>query len=60
MSMLLILIPLSLMLVGVATWAFLWAVNAGQFDDLETPGWEILSEADDPAAAPPAPTVPDA
>lgn len=60
MSMLLILIPLSLMLVGVAAWAFLWAVNAGQFDDLETPGWEILSEADDPSAVPPAPTVPDA
>jgi len=30
-----LLIPLSLVLVGVAVWAFFWAVNRGQFDDLE-------------------------
>jgi cbb3-type cytochrome oxidase maturation protein len=44
MSMLLILIPLSLLLVVVAAWAFIWAVGSGQFDDLETPGWEILTD----------------
>lgn len=44
MSMLLILIPLSLMLIGVAVWAFIWAVGSGQFDDLETPAWDILSQ----------------
>lgn len=44
MSMVMILIPLSLLLVGVAIWAFFWAVNSGQFDDLETPGWEILTD----------------
>ncbi len=44
MSMLLILIPLSLVLVGVAVWAFIWAVGSGQFDDMETPAWEILTD----------------
>lgn len=51
MSMLLILITLSLVLVGVAVWAFLWAVNSGQFDDLDTPAWEILTESADSAAS---------
>ncbi len=45
MSMMFILIPLSLVLVGFAVWAFLWAVNSGQFDDLDTPGWDILTES---------------
>jgi cbb3-type cytochrome oxidase maturation protein len=44
MNLLLILIPLSLVLVIAAVWAYLWAVSSGQFDDLETPGWEILSD----------------
>jgi cbb3-type cytochrome oxidase maturation protein len=44
MSIVMVLIPLSLLLVGVAVWAFFWAVNSGQFDDLDTPGWEILTD----------------
>jgi cbb3-type cytochrome oxidase maturation protein len=44
MSILFILIPLSLVLVVFGIWAFFWAVGNGQFDDLETPGWEILVE----------------
>jgi len=44
MSILFILIPLSLLLVAFAAWAFFWAVGAGQFDDLESPGWEILND----------------
>ncbi len=52
MSMMLILIPLSLVLVGCAVWAFLWAVNSGQFDDLDTPAWEILTESESDATAP--------
>jgi cbb3-type cytochrome oxidase maturation protein len=47
MSILFILIPLSLLLVAFAAWAFFWAVGAGQFDDLESPGWEILSDGSD-------------
>lgn len=42
MSILYVLIPLGLVLVAVAAWAFFWAVGAGQFDDLDTPGWSVL------------------
>jgi cbb3-type cytochrome oxidase maturation protein len=45
MSMLFILVPLSLVLVAFAVWAFIWAVNAGQFDDLDSPAWDMLSDA---------------
>ena len=44
MSVVMVLIPLSLLLVGVAVWAFFWAVNSGQFVDVDTPGWEILTD----------------
>ena len=44
MTILLLLIPLSLVLVGVAAWAFAWAVRGGQFDDLDTPALDILGE----------------
>jgi cbb3-type cytochrome oxidase maturation protein len=52
MSSLLILVPLSLLLVGLAVWAFFWATNNGQFDDLDTPA--ISAILDDESA--PAPT----
>ena len=44
MNILLLLIPLSLMLVGLAAWAFVWAVRRGQFDDLDTPALDILGD----------------
>lgn len=44
MSILFVLIPLSLALVVCAGWAFFWAVGSGQFDDLESPGWEALRD----------------
>ena len=34
------------MLLAAAIWAFVWAVRKGQFDDLDTPALDILS--DDP------------
>ena len=37
MSILYVLIPLALLLLGIAVWAFFWAVGSGQFDDLDTP-----------------------
>jgi cbb3-type cytochrome oxidase maturation protein len=42
MSILFALIPLAVMLLAVAVWAFFWAVRSGQFDDLETPAVRIL------------------
>ncbi|MEJ2513998.1 MAG: cbb3-type cytochrome oxidase assembly protein CcoS [Gammaproteobacteria bacterium] len=53
MTILYLLIPLSLVLLGLAVWAFFWAVNSGQFDDLDSPAWRIL--LDDEKRPPPAP-----
>jgi cbb3-type cytochrome oxidase maturation protein len=39
-----VLIPLGLVLVGIGLWAFFWAVGSGQFDDLDSPGWSVLSD----------------
>lgn len=48
MDILFLLIPLGLVLLGVAIWGFLWAVRSGQFDDLEGPAHRILMDDDDP------------
>lgn len=42
MSLVSVLIPVTLVLVGFGVWAFFWAVRTGQFDELDVPGWEIL------------------
>ena len=57
MTILLLLIPLSLMLLGAAVWAFIWAVRKGQFDDLDTPALDILDDAPPRPSAPPAPAL---
>jgi cbb3-type cytochrome oxidase maturation protein len=44
MSIVLVLIPLSLALVLFGGWAFFWAVGTGQFDDLDSPGWQVLHD----------------
>jgi cbb3-type cytochrome oxidase maturation protein len=44
MEILVLLIPLSVTLVGLAAWAFIWAVNHGQFDDLDKQAMDILSD----------------
>jgi cbb3-type cytochrome oxidase maturation protein len=43
-SIVYLLIPLGLVLVGIGLWAFFWAVGSGQFDDLDSPGWSVLSD----------------
>ena len=48
MRILFLLIPMALGVMGVALWAFLWAVRTGQFDDLEGPAHRILMDDDDP------------
>ena len=47
MSALVFLIPLSIVLAIGAVIAFFWAVDHGQFDDLETPGLLPLADAPD-------------
>lgn len=46
MSILYLLIPLGLVLLGLAVWAFFWAVGSGQFDDLDTPAWSVVMDDD--------------
>ncbi len=47
MSMLFALIPLAIVLLAFALWAFFWAVRSGQFDDLDTPAVRILLDDED-------------
>ncbi|HEU4485139.1 MAG TPA: cbb3-type cytochrome oxidase assembly protein CcoS [Povalibacter sp.] len=52
MNILFILVPLSLALVAFGLWGFFWAVGSGQFDDMESPGWEVLRESSTPDDSP--------
>lgn len=47
MRILLILIPLSLLVLGIAVWAFFWAVRSGQFEDMDAPAWRVLLDDDE-------------
>jgi cbb3-type cytochrome oxidase maturation protein len=47
MSVLFLVLPLALVLVGVAVWAYVWSARGGQFDDLDTPAVRLLHD-DDP------------
>jgi cbb3-type cytochrome oxidase maturation protein len=47
MNIILLLIPLSMVLLGAGIWAFFWAVNHAQFDDLDTPGLMPLVDDDE-------------
>ena len=44
MNILLFLIPVSMLGLGLALWAFIWAVKRGQFEDMDTPALDILRE----------------
>lgn len=48
MNILYLLIPLSLVILGFAIWAFIWAIRSGQFEDMEGPAHRILMDDDDP------------
>ena len=50
MNSLLFLVPLSIVLLGVAFGAFIWAVRRGQFDDLDAAALDILVD-DEPEPA---------
>ena len=47
MEIIYLLIPLSLVLVGLIIAGFYWAVNSDQFDDLEGPAYRILQDLDE-------------
>jgi cbb3-type cytochrome oxidase maturation protein len=48
MSMLIYLIPVALALGALAVGGFLWALQSGQYDDLDGAAERILIEADNP------------
>lgn len=55
MTILYLLIPLGLLLLGLAVAAFFWATRSGQFDDLDSPAWSVVMDDDSaPAQAKPA------
>ncbi len=47
MSVLYLVVPLALLVVGIAVAAFVWAAGRGQFDDLETPAVRMLRDDGD-------------
>ena len=52
MSVLYLVVPLALLVVGIAVWAFVWAAGRGQFDDLDTPAVRMLRDDGDAGGAP--------
>lgn len=48
MNILYLLIPLSVLFLGLAVALFMWAVRSGQYEDMEGPAWRILMDDDDP------------
>lgn len=44
MSVIYLVLPLALVIIGLAVGAFVWAARRGQFDDLETPGMRVLHD----------------
>ena len=53
MSIIYVMIPLGIILVGLAVWALVWAVRSGQFDDLESQGWSVVLDDDSKPPADP-------
>lgn len=52
MDVLVFLVPLALGLGLLGLAAFLWSLNAGQYDDLDGAGWRAIMDSDDvPEAA---------
>ncbi len=47
MSVLFIVLPLALVIVGAAVLAFVWSARSGQMDDLETPAVRMLHDDTD-------------
>lgn len=51
MTILLLLVPISVLLLGIAIAAFAWAARSGQFDDLDAAPLQMLVDDVDPPDA---------
>lgn len=60
MSVLYLVVPLALVIVGAAVAAFVWATNRGQFDDLDTPPMRMLHDDEERKPSTGGPTSPPA
>ena len=49
MESLYLLIPIALIFCVIAIRLLLWAINSGQYDDLDKEAWKILAEEEPPA-----------
>lgn len=47
MAALYIMIPIAVIIVALAIWLFFWAVDSGQYDDLDGPAHSILFDDED-------------
>ena len=43
------LIPITVLILAIAIWVFLWEVNNDQFDDMDSPASRILFDDDEQA-----------
>tara|TARA_R100001377_G_scaffold73939_1_gene50124 strand:+ start:343 stop:540 length:198 start_codon:yes stop_codon:yes gene_type:complete len=51
MELFLILIPVTIVLVGISIWAFLWSARNDQFEDLDKQAYSILFDEDEKVTA---------
>lgn len=49
MELFLVLIPVTVVLVGLSIWAFLWSARNDQFEDLDKQAYSILFDDDEQA-----------
>ena len=59
MDSLYLLIPIALLFCAIAIKLLLWAIDSGQYEDLDKEAWKILAD-EDPPAPDPAEDKPDA
>ena len=48
MDSLYLLIPVAIVFVAIGIKLLLWAIDSGQYDDLDKEGWRILADDDTP------------
>lgn len=49
MPALYVMIPIAIVIVALAIWLFFWAVDSGQYDDMDGPAHSILFDDEDPS-----------
>jgi len=54
-----LLIPIALIFCAIAIKLLLWAIDSGQYDDLDKEAWKILADDDPPRADPVSPQAED-